>query len=166
MPEEVRYSRTYPGIIYINHFSLPNDFCFTAVCAFPYILAFTTDSIEIRLVVNGNLVHTAVVPELQLVASRVRHMKIMFEYFCHMLGSNSCKKLPQLKIKQTKPETCATWSMVTVHLCALNLCQVQREQNWSHCSLLLKVMQIWNAWLLMGQMLSSRLQVLPTLAVG
>ncbi|KAG8141766.1 hypothetical protein E2320_006450 [Naja naja] len=39
-------------------------------CAFPYILAFTTDSIEIRLVVNGNLVHTAVVPALQLVASR------------------------------------------------------------------------------------------------
>lgn len=42
-----------------------------AVCAFPYILAFTTDSIEIRLVVNGNLVYTAVVPELQLSASRV-----------------------------------------------------------------------------------------------
>lgn len=41
------------------------------VCAFPYILAFTTDSIEIRLVVNGNLVYTAVVPELQLTASRV-----------------------------------------------------------------------------------------------
>ncbi|XP_053328592.1 GTPase-activating Rap/Ran-GAP domain-like protein 3 [Spea bombifrons] len=51
------------------HFSwnqVPNS----VVCAFPYILAFTTDSIEIRLVVNGNLVHTAVVPELQLVASR------------------------------------------------------------------------------------------------
>src|SRR4029434_987244 len=42
-----------------------------AVCAFPYILAFTIDSIEIRLVVNGNLVYTAVVPELQLTASRV-----------------------------------------------------------------------------------------------
>lgn len=42
-----------------------------AVCAFPYLLAFTTDSIEIRLVVNGNLVHTAVLPQLQLVASRV-----------------------------------------------------------------------------------------------
>ncbi|XP_043913822.1 GTPase-activating Rap/Ran-GAP domain-like protein 3 [Protopterus annectens] len=40
------------------------------VCAFPYILAFTIDSIEIRLVVNGNLVHTAVVPQLQLVGSR------------------------------------------------------------------------------------------------
>ncbi|CAB1332489.1 unnamed protein product, partial [Coregonus sp. 'balchen'] len=40
------------------------------LCAFPYILAFTTDSIEIRLVVNGNLVYTAVVPELQLTASR------------------------------------------------------------------------------------------------
>ncbi|XP_066568831.1 GTPase-activating Rap/Ran-GAP domain-like protein 3 isoform X2 [Amia ocellicauda] len=51
------------------HFSwnqVPN----AIVCAFPYILAFTTDSIEIRLVVNGNLVHTAVVPELQLAASR------------------------------------------------------------------------------------------------
>uniref|UniRef100_A0A673J8R6 GTPase-activating Rap/Ran-GAP domain-like protein 3 n=1 Tax=Sinocyclocheilus rhinocerous TaxID=307959 RepID=A0A673J8R6_9TELE len=52
------------------HFSwnqMPN----AIVCAFPYILAFTTDSIEIRLVVNGNLVYTAVVPELQLTASRV-----------------------------------------------------------------------------------------------
>ncbi|TSP36073.1 GTPase-activating Rap/Ran-GAP domain-like protein 3 [Bagarius yarrelli] len=51
------------------HFSwnqMPNGI----VCAFPYILAFTTDSIEIRLVVNGNLVYTAVVPELQLIASR------------------------------------------------------------------------------------------------
>uniref|UniRef100_A0A3B4TYM8 GTPase-activating Rap/Ran-GAP domain-like protein 3 n=1 Tax=Seriola dumerili TaxID=41447 RepID=A0A3B4TYM8_SERDU len=52
------------------HFSwnqMPN----AIVCAFPYILAFTTDSIEIRLVVNGNLVYTAVVPELQLASSRV-----------------------------------------------------------------------------------------------
>ncbi|XP_060769195.1 GTPase-activating Rap/Ran-GAP domain-like protein 3 isoform X2 [Neoarius graeffei] len=51
------------------HFSwnqMPNGI----VCAFPYILAFTTDSIEIRLVVNGNLVYTAVVPELHLIASR------------------------------------------------------------------------------------------------
>lgn len=50
-----------------------------AVCAFPYLLAFTTDSMEIRLVVNGNLVHTAVVPQLQLVASRV---SIAGVYFC------------------------------------------------------------------------------------
>lgn len=27
------------------------------VCALPYIIAFTTDSIEIRLLVNGNLIH-------------------------------------------------------------------------------------------------------------
>ncbi|XP_068938804.1 GTPase-activating Rap/Ran-GAP domain-like protein 3 isoform X3 [Petaurus breviceps papuanus] len=51
------------------HFSW-NQVPYAVVCAFPYILAFTTDSIEIRLVVNGNLVHTAVVPQLQLVASR------------------------------------------------------------------------------------------------
>lgn len=78
----------HPRNSYINHFSLPNIFCFIAVCAFPYILAFTTDSIEIRLVVNGNLVHTAVVPELQLVASRVRHRKIVFEYLCDKFGYN------------------------------------------------------------------------------
>lgn len=55
----------------------PSDFHFcwnqvpnSIVCAFPYILAFTTDSIEIRLVVNGNLVHTAVMLELHLTASQ------------------------------------------------------------------------------------------------
>ncbi|XP_062937724.1 GTPase-activating Rap/Ran-GAP domain-like protein 3 [Cynocephalus volans] len=47
-----------------------NQAPYAIVCAFPYLLAFTTDSIEIRLVVNGNLVHTAVVPQLQLVSSR------------------------------------------------------------------------------------------------
>ncbi|XP_066112248.1 GTPase-activating Rap/Ran-GAP domain-like protein 3 isoform X2 [Saccopteryx bilineata] len=47
-----------------------NQAPYAVVCAFPYLLAFTTDAMEIRLVVNGNLVHTAVVPQLQLVASR------------------------------------------------------------------------------------------------
>nr|KAF6314574.1 GTPase activating Rap/RanGAP domain like 3 [Myotis myotis] len=47
-----------------------NQAPYAVVCAFPYLLAFTPDSMEIRLVVNGNLVHTAVVPQLQLVASR------------------------------------------------------------------------------------------------
>lgn len=40
------------------------------VCAFPYIIAFTPDSIEIRLLVNGSLVHTATMPELQLITSK------------------------------------------------------------------------------------------------
>ncbi|XP_044120804.1 GTPase-activating Rap/Ran-GAP domain-like protein 3 isoform X2 [Neovison vison] len=47
-----------------------NQAPYAIVCAFPYLLAFTSESMEIRLVVNGNLVHTAVVPRLQLVASR------------------------------------------------------------------------------------------------
>ncbi|XP_023557444.1 GTPase-activating Rap/Ran-GAP domain-like protein 3 isoform X2 [Octodon degus] len=47
-----------------------NQAPYAIVCAFPYLLAFTPDSMEIRLVVNGNLVHTAIVPQLQLVASR------------------------------------------------------------------------------------------------
>uniref|UniRef100_A0A3P9JI80 GTPase-activating Rap/Ran-GAP domain-like protein 3 n=1 Tax=Oryzias latipes TaxID=8090 RepID=A0A3P9JI80_ORYLA len=66
------------------HFSwnqMPN----AIVCAFPYILAFTTDSIEIRLVVNGNLVYTAVVPELQLAASRVSVTDVTPSFLSHSL---------------------------------------------------------------------------------
>lgn len=43
---------------------------FFSVCAFPYIIAFTSDSMEIRLLVNGNLVHTLSMPRLQLLASK------------------------------------------------------------------------------------------------
>ncbi|XP_052567253.1 GTPase-activating Rap/Ran-GAP domain-like protein 3 isoform X2 [Culex pipiens pallens] len=42
----------------------------SVVCAFPYIIAFTPDSMEIRLLVNGNLVHTVMMAELQLVTSK------------------------------------------------------------------------------------------------
>ncbi|XP_072152300.1 GTPase-activating Rap/Ran-GAP domain-like protein 3 isoform X2 [Bemisia tabaci] len=40
------------------------------VCAFPYILAFTTDSMEIRLIINGNLVQTLAMPKLTLICSK------------------------------------------------------------------------------------------------
>ncbi|GAB6031593.1 hypothetical protein CHUAL_009358 [Chamberlinius hualienensis] len=40
------------------------------VCAFPYILAFTSDTIEIRLIINGNLIQTMVMPRLGLVSSK------------------------------------------------------------------------------------------------
>eukprot|EP00075_Anas_platyrhynchos_P013765 XP_027303018.1 GTPase-activating Rap/Ran-GAP domain-like protein 3 [Anas platyrhynchos] len=83
-----QYRKVYPfnggsplvqSSAYDFHFSW-NQVPYAVVCAFPSILAFTTDSIEIRLVVSGNLVHTAVVPELQLVASWIRHEKSMFDY--------------------------------------------------------------------------------------
>jgi len=44
-----------------------------SVCAFPYLLAFTNTTIEIRLVVNGNLVHTLVLPQLYLITSKVSY---------------------------------------------------------------------------------------------
>lgn len=40
------------------------------VCAFPYIIAFTSESMEIRLLVNGNLVHTVTMAKLQLISSK------------------------------------------------------------------------------------------------
>ncbi|XP_019369601.1 PREDICTED: GTPase-activating Rap/Ran-GAP domain-like protein 3 isoform X4 [Gavialis gangeticus] len=89
------------------HFSW-NQVPYSVVCAFPYILAFTTDSIEIRLVVNGNLVHTAVVPELQLVASR---LDIYFKATAVAVGSSnsssketSSKSSPQTPIAHETPE--------------------------------------------------------------
>ncbi|XP_025946030.1 GTPase-activating Rap/Ran-GAP domain-like protein 3 isoform X4 [Apteryx rowi] len=89
------------------HFSW-NQVPYAVVCAFPYILAFTTDSIEIRLVVNGNLVHTAVVPELQLVASR---SDIYFKATAAVSGSSnssskemSSRSSPQTPIAYEMPE--------------------------------------------------------------
>ncbi|KAM6399832.1 GTPase-activating Rap/Ran-GAP domain-like protein 3 isoform 3-T3 [Rhynochetos jubatus] len=84
---------------YDFHFSW-NQVPYAVVCAFPYILAFTTDSIEIRLVVNGNLVHTAVVPELQLVASR---SDIYFKATAAVSGSSdsSSKELSSRSSPQT-----------------------------------------------------------------
>lgn len=43
-----------------------------SVCTFPYIIAFTTDSMEIRLIINGNLVQTMNMPKLTLISSKVR----------------------------------------------------------------------------------------------
>nr|CAD7432480.1 unnamed protein product [Timema monikensis] len=42
------------------------------VCAFPYIFAFTTDSMEIRLIINGNLVQNMIMPKLTLICSKVQ----------------------------------------------------------------------------------------------
>ncbi|KAJ8300873.1 hypothetical protein KUTeg_022392 [Tegillarca granosa] len=62
------------------------------VCAFPYVIAFTPVTIEIRLIINGNLVHTMTMPELNLITSKLEsnHKKIcrldiLFGYF-----SNTC----------------------------------------------------------------------------
>lgn len=41
------------------------------VCAFPFILGFSENAIEIRLLVNGNLVHTLCVPGIKLITSKV-----------------------------------------------------------------------------------------------
>ncbi|XP_065647136.1 GTPase-activating Rap/Ran-GAP domain-like protein 3 isoform X2 [Hydra vulgaris] len=40
------------------------------VCAFPFLLGFSDNSIEIRLMVNGSLVHTLCVPDLMLITAK------------------------------------------------------------------------------------------------
>ncbi|CAC5375652.1 GTPase-activating Rap/Ran-GAP domain-like protein 3,Rap1 GTPase-activating protein 2 [Mytilus coruscus] len=77
--EEVELLLTYN---YESHFQklseeISNDFDFhwnsepkSIVCAFPYVLAFTQDTIEIRLIINGNLVHTMTMPDISLITSK------------------------------------------------------------------------------------------------
>ncbi|ELT91917.1 hypothetical protein CAPTEDRAFT_143813 [Capitella teleta] len=77
------YNRMFRFRLYVSHFqklrednSQEFDFYWNSepkgvVCAFPYIMAFTPDTIEIRLIINGNLVHTMSMPDLQLITSKV-----------------------------------------------------------------------------------------------
>ena len=60
------------------------------VCIFPYVMAFTQDSIEIRLIINGSLVHTLTMPDVTLVTSKVRKL-IYGIYTVISLASNPAK---------------------------------------------------------------------------
>ncbi|EFN74134.1 GTPase-activating Rap/Ran-GAP domain-like protein 3 [Camponotus floridanus] len=47
-----------------------NSVPIAVVCAFPYVIAFTSDTMEIRLIINGNLVHTIAMPNINLITSK------------------------------------------------------------------------------------------------
>ncbi|XP_069762255.1 GTPase-activating Rap/Ran-GAP domain-like protein 3 isoform X1 [Narcine bancroftii] len=104
------------------HFSwnqVPNSI----VCAFPYILAFTTDSIEIRLVVNGNLVHTAVMLELHLTASQ---SDIYFTSAAASMNAASCGSSREAS-SQSSPQTPTGQEMP-----AIPASQGEGEIQWKH----------------------------------
>ncbi|XP_078282144.1 GTPase-activating Rap/Ran-GAP domain-like protein 3 isoform X2 [Rhinoraja longicauda] len=108
----------------------PSDFHFSwnqvpnsIVCAFPYILAFTTDSIEIRLVVNGNLVHTAVMLELHLTASQ---SDIYFTSAASSMNAASCGSSRDAS-SQSSPQTPTSQEMPV-----LPLSQGEGEIQWKH----------------------------------
>ena len=53
-----------------------NSVPLSVVCAFPYILAFSTDAIEFRYAVNGSLLQTLYMPELKLITAKVCILKV------------------------------------------------------------------------------------------
>lgn len=68
----------------------------SVVCAFPYVIAFDKDSMEIRLIINGNLIQTMIMPKLSLICSK---SDIFFattapEFFSNKLGEDSKIELP------------------------------------------------------------------------
>ena len=81
---EVRAAKTHP----IEWNSVP----LAVVCAFPYILAFSTDAIEFRYAVNGSLLQTLGMPELQLITAKVLKHTILKIKF---LSKNSILTKPQ-----------------------------------------------------------------------
>lgn len=54
----------------MSYADLTTAIMYVAVCAFPYIMAFAEDLLEIRLVANGSLVHAACIPGLKLLCGR------------------------------------------------------------------------------------------------
>ena len=81
---EVRAAKTHP----IEWNSVP----LAVVCAFPYILAFSTDAIEFRYAVNGSLLQTLGMPELQLITAKVlKYISfVQFRYFCILYYRTIC----------------------------------------------------------------------------
>jgi hypothetical protein len=57
--------------------SVPNH----VVCAFPYILSITQESVEFRYAVNGSLLQTLCMPELKLITSKVNWFVSICLYF-------------------------------------------------------------------------------------
>lgn len=75
----------------------PTDFDFkwnsvpiAIACAFPYVIAFTADTMEIRLIINGNLVHTIAMPNLSLITSK---RDIFFATTAPEFFSGKCERI-------------------------------------------------------------------------
>ncbi|XP_046817899.1 GTPase-activating Rap/Ran-GAP domain-like protein 3 isoform X5 [Vespa crabro] len=85
----------------------PTDFDFkwnsvpiAIACAFPYVIAFTADTMEIRLIINGNLVHTIAMPNLCLITSK---RDIFFATTAPEFLSGKCERI-RLDSKPTDKE--------------------------------------------------------------
>ena len=44
---------------------------FNVLCIFPYVIGFSRECIEIRLLINGNLINSIIMSDIRLVASKV-----------------------------------------------------------------------------------------------
>ncbi|XP_051153923.1 GTPase-activating Rap/Ran-GAP domain-like protein 3 isoform X1 [Leptopilina boulardi] len=73
----------------------------TVACAFPYVIAFTADIMEIRLIINGNLVHTIAMPNLCLISSK---RDIFFATTAPEFLASKCEKIRLDTNKSEKEE--------------------------------------------------------------
>ena len=56
------------------------------LCIFPYVIGFSRECIEIRLLINGNLINTITMSDIRLIASKVSndltlYLEIIIEIF-------------------------------------------------------------------------------------
>lgn len=71
------------------------------VCAFPYIIGFTSNHIEVRLVVNGNLVHTIAIPCIHFITGK---SDIYFSSTKQRKDSHVIEKSSLMRKRETKTE--------------------------------------------------------------
>ncbi|XP_066594271.1 GTPase-activating Rap/Ran-GAP domain-like protein 3 isoform X2 [Prorops nasuta] len=74
-----------------------NSVPIAVACAFPYVIAFTNDLMEIRLIINGNLVHSIAMPNLSLITSK---RDIFFATTAPEFLSGKCERI---KLDFAKP---------------------------------------------------------------
>lgn len=53
----------------------------SVICVFPYVIGFANQCIEIRLLVNGNLVNSITMSNIKLIASKVALFSLVL-FFC------------------------------------------------------------------------------------
>lgn len=73
-------------------------------CAFPYVIAFTADTMEIRLIINGNLVHTIAMPNLTLITSK---RDIYFATTAPECSISKCERI-RVDARPDKEERCSS----------------------------------------------------------
>ena len=73
---------------------------FNVLCIFPYVIGFSRECIEIRLLINGNLINSIIMSDIRLVASKVSWLFVLFFYLFDLRNRKLERSTPWKKDNQ------------------------------------------------------------------